>query len=392
MTGVPWKMWGVMRSDPAQVWIVRLAAVSSLGGSLQGLWEKLLAGHTGISPVSRFATANYKSPVAACIPDMASRNGRSMIHDLLDRLIKEIGPVPSDTSLITATTKAGIDNLEPILRGGDADCRDILLSSVPKAVGERLGLSEPGINISAACASSTIAVARGAAMIASGMRDAVLVCCADLVTEFVFSGFSCLGALSPVPCMPFDRRRRGMSLGEGAAALLLMSPDRARREQQPGLARIVGWGAANDAAHVTAPARDGSGLIRAISQALKQAHVGAEAISAVCAHGTGTVHNDAMELVAFHEVFRDRKLPVFSVKGAIGHTLGAAGGIEAALGVKVLASQTVPPTVGFREPESGAEGRVRGDPVGISGDYLLSTNSGFGGINAAIILKRGASE
>jgi 3-oxoacyl-[acyl-carrier-protein] synthase II len=380
----------VMRSDPAQVWIVRLAVVSSLGGSLQELWERLLAGQTAIRPVSRFSTANYKSHVAAWIPDLVAPSGRSMIHDLLDRLIKEIGPVPSDTSLITATTKAGIDNLEPILRGGNADCGDILLSSMPKAMGQRLGLRDPGMNISAACASSTIAVARGAAMIASGMREAVLVCCADLVTEFVFSGFSSLGALSPVPCMPFDRRRMGMSLGEGAAALLLMSPHRARKEKRPALGKIVGWGAANDAAHVTAPARDGSGLIKAISRALKQADLGTEQISAICAHGTGTVHNDAMELVAFHGVFGDRKLPVFSVKGAIGHTLGAAGGIEAALGVKVLSSQTAPPTVGFLEPETGAEGRVQGDPVGISGDYLLSTNSGFGGINAAIILGRGA--
>lgn len=380
----------VTRSDPARVWIVRLAAVSSLGGSLQEMWERLLAGHTGIGPVSRFATANYRSHIAACIPDLVAPGRRSRIHDLLDRLIKEIGPVPSDISLITATTKAGIDNLEPILRGGDADCRDILLSSIPKAIGQRLGLNDPGINVSAACASSTIAVARGAAMIASGMRDAVLVCCADLVTEFVFSGFSCLGALSPVPCMPFDRRRIGMSLGEGAAALLLMSPNRAGREKRPALGSIVGWGAANDAAHVTAPARDGSGLIKAISRALDQADLGAEQISAVCAHGTGTVHNDAMELVAFQGVFGDRKIPVFSVKGAIGHTLGAAGGIEAALGVKVLAFQAAPPTVGFVEPETGAEGRVHGDPVHISGDYLLSTNSGFGGINAAIILKREA--
>lgn len=381
-----------MQSDPVQAWIVQLATVTSLGGTCQELWERLLAGQTAIRPVSRFATANYTSDVAACIPDLAPSGGKSMIHDLLDRLIEGIGPVPSDAFLITATTKAGIDNLERIRRGDDADPRDILLSSIPEAIGQRLGLREPGINISAACASSAIALSRGAAMIASGMRDAVLVCCADLVTEFVFSGFSSLGALSPVPCMPFDRRRMGMSLGEGAASLLMMSPHRARKENRSPMGKILGWGAANDAAHVTAPARDGSGLIKAISQALKQAHLNAEQISAICAHGTGTVHNDAMELTAFHGVFGDRKLPVFAVKGSIGHTLGAAGGIEAALGVKVLSSQTAPPTVGFLEPEAGAEGRVHPYPVSISGDYLLSTNSGFGGINAAMILGRGASK
>ncbi|MCF8145758.1 MAG: beta-ketoacyl-[acyl-carrier-protein] synthase family protein [Deltaproteobacteria bacterium] len=381
-----------MRSDPAQAWIVHLAAVTSLGGSLQELWERLLAGQTAIRPVSRFSTAGYTSDVAACIPDLASVAGKSMMHDLLHRLAQEIGPVPSDAFLITATTKGGIDSLERLQRGGCADYRDLLLSSLPEILGRRLGLKHAGINISAACASSTIAVARGAAMIASGMRDAVLVCCADLVTEFVFSGFSSLGALSPVPCMPFDRRRRGMSLGEGAASLLLMSRDRARKENRPALGRILGWGAANDASHITAPARDGSGLIKAVTGALKQAGLAAEQISAVCAHGTGTVHNDAMELTAFHRVFGNHTPPLFSVKGAIGHALGAAGGIEAALGAKALSRQTVPPTTGFLEPETGAEGWVHGDPVRISGDCLLSTNSGFGGINAAIILGKGTPE
>jgi 3-oxoacyl-[acyl-carrier-protein] synthase II len=383
------KTQGVNRSAPPRVWIVKLATVTPLGGSHLELWKNLLAGQTAIRPISRFSTAGYKSHVAACIPDLAATDGRSMIHDLMDRLMAVIGPVPSDAFLLTATTKAGIDNLERIKRGGPADPHDILLASVPQAIRGGLGLRDPGINVSAACASSTIAVARGAAMIASGIRDAVLVCCADLVTEFVFSGFSSLGALSPVPCMPFDRRRNGMSLGEGAAALLLMNSHRAHREDRPGLATVLGWGAANDAAHITAPARDGSGLIRAVNKALGRANLRPEQISAVCAHGTGTIHNDAMELVAFREVFGKREFPVFSIKGAIGHSLGASGGIEAALGAEVLSAQTAPPTVGFEEPECGAEGWVTGHPVGFSGDYLLSTNSGFGGINAALVLGKG---
>jgi 3-oxoacyl-[acyl-carrier-protein] synthase II len=376
-------------SDVAQVWITRVATVTSLGSSFQELWQGLLAGQTAIKPLLRFPVTNYKASVAACIPDLAPSNEQSMIHDLLNRLIKEMEPVPSDTFLITATTKAGIDNLERIRRGTPADSHDILLSSIPDTLSQRLGLTDPGINISAACASSTIALARGAALIASGTRDAVLVCCMDLVTEFVFSGFSSLGALSPVPCMPFDRERNGLSLGEGAAALMLMSPHRARKENRPPLGRILGWGVASDAAHVTAPASDGSGLIQAISQALRRANLEAEEISAICAHGTGTVYNDIMELTAFHQVFGGRKVPVFSVKGSIGHTMGAAGGIEVALGMKALSVQIVPPTAGFLNPEEGAEGLVSPDPADISGDYLLSTNSGFGGINAAIILKKG---
>ena len=111
-------------------------------------------------------------------------------------------------------------------------------------------------------------------------------------------------------------------------------------------------------------------------------------ISAVSAHGTGTIYNDLMELTAFNKVFRGRTLPIYSVKGSTGHTVGAAGGIEVALATKALAAQTVPPTVGFQNPEEGAQGRVSSKPVPLNGDYILTSNSGFGGINAAIILER----
>lgn len=372
-----------------EVWITHLATVTSLGSSLQELWRGLLAGQTAIKPVHRFPVGNYRAGVAACIPDLEASDGRSMMHDLLERLVMEMEPIPPDTFLITATTKAGIDNLERIWRGALVDSRDILLSSIPVIVSQRLGLRGPGININAACASSTVAVARGASLIAAGRRDAVLVSCMDLVTEFVFSGFSSLGALSAAPCMPFDRQRSGLSLGEGAAALLLMSPHRALKENRQPLGKIMGWGLANDAAHITAPARDGCGLIQAISQALETAHLEPANISAICAHGTGTVYNDIMELTAFYQVFGERKVPVFSVKGSIGHTMGAAGGIEVALGMKALSEQVIPPTVGLLHPEDGAEGLVSPEPMDISGNYMLSTNSGFGGINAAIVLSSG---
>jgi len=376
-------------SDTKQVYITHVETVTSLGYTLDELWQGLLAGHTAIKPVRRFPITNYKAGVAACIPDLMSRDEKSMIHSLLNRLLKNLGPVPPDTFPITATTKAGIDNLERIRRGGKADPNDILPFSIWDILSQRLGLKTPGIHINAACASSTLALARGAALIASGLRDVVLVCAIDLLTEFVFSGFSSLGALSPNPCMPFDRERDGLSLGEGAAALLLMNPSRAQKENRPCLAKIKGWGAANDAAHVTAPSRNGAGLILAVSQAINRANLKAEEISAVCAHGTGTVYNDMMELTAFYQVFGKRKIPIFSIKGAIGHTMGAAGGLEAAVGVKSLSARIVPPTIGFLNPEDGAEDRVSRDVREISGDFMLSTNSGFGGINAVIILEKG---
>ena len=369
--------------------MTKVAAVTALGPSLDELWERVLSGESAIRQITRFPVVNYRSSAAAHIEDLEQSKNRSMIHSLIERLISQMGPVPSDSLLITATTKAGIDNLERLRRGGAADPGDILLSSVTGAVKKRCDLRDSGVNISAACASSAIAVARGSALIRSGRADAVFVCGLDLVTEFVFSGFSCLGALSSAPCMPFDRDRSGLSLGEGAGALLLMSRERAMDEGRPCLGTVLGWGVTNDAYHITAPARDGSGLIAAIRKSLSMAMLREADISAICAHGTGTVYNDLMELTAFHSLFDKRKVPVFSIKGAIGHSMGAAGIIEVVLGLKALSEKTVPPTVGLLNPTEGAEGLVSPDPVELKGDCLLTPNSGFGGVNAAIILKRG---
>jgi 3-oxoacyl-[acyl-carrier-protein] synthase II len=373
----------------AAVWVTDTTSVTALGRNLAELWQRLLSGQSAIAPVNRFSAKGYRSRFAACIEDLRCTNSFSAFHDLLTRLFNQMGPVPTDVRLYTATTKAGIDNLERLRRNEPADASDVLLTAIAQQVRRRFGLTDVGTNISAACASSAIAVAKGAALIAAGRAECVLVCCIDLVTEFVFSGFSALGALSPKPCTPFDRERSGLTLGEGAASLLLMNSERAKREGRPHLGTVLGWGVANDAFHVTAPSADGCGLVAAIRQALNQAHLESEAISAVCAHGTGTVYNDHMELAAFEQLFEDRRRPVYSIKGAIGHTLGAAGGIEIALGLKALSEGVVPPTVGFSQGEDRTIGRVSSEAAVFPGNHLLSTNSGFGGINAALILAKG---
>ncbi|MCG6878252.1 MAG: beta-ketoacyl-[acyl-carrier-protein] synthase family protein [Deltaproteobacteria bacterium] len=371
------------------VWITDVNTVTALGRNLEDLWQRLLSGHSAIIPVDRFSLTGYKSSYAATIKDLNCTGALSAFHDLLTRLFHDMETVPADARLYTATAKAGIDNLERIRRSEAADASDVLINAVADQVTRQLGLTGTGINISAACASSAIAVAKGAALIAAGRAECVLVCCIDLVTEFVFSGFSALGALSATPCMPFDRNRSGLTLGEGAAALLLMKAERAKKEGRPHLATVLGWGVASDGFHVTAPDPDGRGLLTAVKEAMKRAGLAPETISAVCAHGTGTVYNDSMELTAFDQLFKDRKLPVYSIKGAVGHTLGAAGGIEVAVALKSLSEGIVPPTVGFGKGDERAVGRVSFEPAVLPGNHILSTNSGFGGINAALILAKG---
>jgi 3-oxoacyl-[acyl-carrier-protein] synthase II len=378
----------IRRTEIEKICIVDTAAVTALGNTLQDTWARIIKGDSGIGPIHRFPVETYESRIAATISDLRPIQERSIIHSLIERLLAGLKDVPDDVELITATTKLGIDNLEHIRRKEAACASDILPSSMSEVVSRRLGLKKTGISVSASCASSTIAIAQGSAMIASGQTDAVLVCCADIVTEFTFSGFSSLKIVSPVACRPFDKDRSGLTLGDGAAALLLMSEKRARQENRACIATIRGWGIANDAFHITSPAQDGSGLVTAIEKALVRGELQRDQISAISAHGTGTIYNDLMELTAFKVVFRGRTLPIYSAKGSTGHTVGAAGGIEVALATEVLATQTVPPTVGFQYPEEGAEGRVSSKPVSLNGDYILTSNSGFGGINAAIVLER----
>lgn len=373
-----------------KVWIVDANVVTALGKDLSGTWEGVVNGASAIREISRFPVEGYYARMAACIEGLDTSQERSMITALLGSLFTNMGPVPPDAALITATTKMGIDNLEKLRKKRPAHAPDIPLSRLPELVSQELGLRTTGVNVSASCASSTIAIARGAALIASGRAEAVLVCCADIVTEFTFSGFSALKVVSASPCRPFDRSRSGLTLGDGAAALLLMREGRARKEARPCVAAVCGWGASNDAFHITTPVPDGSGLVSAIEQALSRSALNESAISAVSAHGTGTIYNDLMELTAFRRVFGGRRIPIYSAKGNIGHTTGAAGGIEVTLAAKVLAERTVPPTAGFRDPEQGAEGCVSASAVPLEGDRCLTTNSGFGGINAAIVLERGS--
>ena len=370
------------------VHVVDIGVTTALGQGAAVLWKSLLAGRTGLAPVRRFATDGYLSNMAGCIPALDAHRPGSRLDALVQTLFGGSPAIPADTMLTTASTKAGIDQLEASVRNQPTRLDRILGCQVADSVADRLGLRGTKYNISAACASATIALALGAARIERGEVDSVLVCGLDLVSEFVFSGFSALHALSPSACRPFDTSRDGLLLGEGAAYLLLMSEHHCRQARRDSLGRIVGWGVASDAHHITAPSRTGEGLILAVRQALDHAGLAPADIAAVNAHGTGSVYNDSMELTAFASLF-DPLPPLHSIKGAIGHTMGACGAIEAIVGLCSLEHQCLPPTVGLLTPEPAGLGRVSAQVQQISGDYLLTTNSGFGGINACLVLQRG---
>ncbi len=224
-------------------------------------------------------------------------------------------------------------------------------------------------------------------MIRNNHADCVLVVACDSITEFIFSGFSSLMALDREPARPFDKHRAGLNVGEAAAYALLMSEERAARENRPVLGTLAGWGLSDDANHMTGPSRESEGLILAISKALASAGAGPGDVGFISAHGTGTVYNDQMEMRAFRSVFKDAKRPVYSIKGGIGHTMGAAGLVEMIIALRALKERIVPPTVNLTEPDDDARGWVSGGQQAFrAGAFALVTNAGFSGVNTALVL------
>lgn len=343
-------------------------------GDLNQTWEGLLAGRTGLRR-QHWEVVLPEYPLGV-IEGLSGRGTTWLrLQSLLDRLLADLPPLAPAAGLFLATTKGAVDEYigdDPAPAGQPWQLGDLLAA--------RLGLSGPVRLVSAACASGTLALIQAAIAIQNHECDTALVAGFDLVGDFILAGFDSLKALSVTMPRPFDSNRDGLALGDGAAWVMLTAGD--VLDKSP-LAWLDGWGISCDATHITAPCRYASGLKRAINQIFeKQCPVGG-----INAHGTGTVYNDAMELVAFNELCAPGT-PVCSVKGALGHSLGAAGVIEALLSTKSLAHMILPPTVGL---ETMTEGRVilSGEkPLPLLAPTVLTCNSGFGGINGALLLSR----
>lgn len=365
-----------------EVFIVKQAVATVLGESLEASWQKLLSGESAFVAGTHQAADRFCGPRACRVTGLVPAAGENRVCALTRLVLDPIRPVPEGTCVIWTGIKGNAEFIE----AGQAAGMPWLPEHYLRWAAETLGIPPLGFEINAACASSTVGIAIAAQKIARGEYGCALVCGGDVVTDFVVAGFSVLKALTQTRCRPFDIARDGMCVGDGAAAILLADAKTAAAHGLEPLARISGWGMSNDANHITGPSGDGAGLVRALAAALGMAGVSPAEVGAFCAHGTGTVYNDAMELAAVEAVFGARRLPVFSIKGAVGHTLGAAGGIDAAVCVQTLAQRQVPPTAGLETPEPGAEGRVSSRAQDFDGRNILTSNSGFGGVNAALLL------
>jgi 3-oxoacyl-[acyl-carrier-protein] synthase II len=305
------------------------------------------------------------------------------------------------SGVFMASTVAGLSEIDPEMaedpaawykRGGLERAASYPPARVADAVGEHLGVRGPRCAISAACASSAMAIALAANMLLDGAAPMMLAGGSDALCPFTLSGFNSLQALDPDPCRPFDQNRKGLNLGEGAAVLVLETLERAEARNANVLAVLRGWAMTNDAFHSTAPQTQGNGLADCMRLAMEMAEVSGDDVGYVNAHGTGTPLNDVAETNAYNAVFRERKrpVPVSSTKSYFGHCLGAAGALEAVIAIVAVRCGALLPTLRLTDPiESPSVDWLRGKVVCQEVPLAMSVSAGFGGSNAALIFGHG---
>jgi 3-oxoacyl-[acyl-carrier-protein] synthase II len=251
---------------------------------------------------------------------------------------------------------------------------------------EAFGIGAPCQVIANACASGTNAIGHAFNCVRSGRYQRVLTGGYDAISELVFVGFDSLQASTPERCRPFDRERSGLVLGEGAAVLALENLAMAQERGASILAEIIGYGISTDNFHLTQPDPSGSGPRQAMEGALESAGISSAEIDYINAHGTATPFNDAAEGKAIAELFDG--VPVSSTKGMMGHSLGAAGAVEAIIGILALQHQLLPPNINFRHGDPGLDLNIVANDVQAGRVRTVLSNSfGFGGTNASLIMR-----
>lgn len=415
------------RASTAPAAITGIGAVSGCGFGVESLWRGLLAGESAVRPIERFDHRPHRTHQAAEVPlrsgEPSTPRGASwscaLRHaSLCDRFAllaaaealaqarltvggSPAGPVrASRIGVYFGSSTGGMLEAEQWFAAarvghGRASITPMAAqqTSAPgEAIARAVLATGPVFTISSACASATLAFGSALDALRLGEVDIALAGGADSLCQLTYAGFNSLRSVDPEATRPFRAGRVGLSLGEGAAVLVLESVGHATARGAQPLALLSGAGGSCDAHHMTAPDPSGSGAARAIGAALRSSGLDPAQIDFVNAHATGTPHNDVAEWHALRQVFGPRAalLPIVATKGTVGHFLGSAGAIEAIATVLCLRHRTLHPTPagGEIDPETPVD-LVMGEPRPLPGArHALSTNLAFGGSNAAIVLSR----
>ena len=396
------------KNTRARVAVVAAGVVSPLGFRLTETLDSLRNSRNCISPVTRFSVGQCRCKTAGQVSDdrllatqaeaPRSRRLHRASHMMIQALTEVVAQEPHFEPELTVigTTSGGMSYGEHYYRSlrqaGDLRHAATWIANYPAQkpvidAQESFGISSPCQVIANACASGTNAIGHAFECVRSGRYQRVLAGGYDALSELVFTGFDSLQASTPEKCRPFDRHRTGMVLGEGAALLALENLDSAQRRGAPVLAEIIGYGISTDNFHITQPDPSGIGPRQAMERAVQSAHVAENEIDYINAHGTATLFNDAAEGKAINRLFNG--VPVSSTKSMMGHSLGAAGAIEAVVCLLALQHQFLPPNINFRAADDDLDLNIVANesrPAVLR--TVLSNSFGFGGTNASILMRR----
>ncbi len=412
-----------------RVVITGTGLITALGTGVEKNWQALLAGKSGIGPITRFETKNLDTSIAGEVKDFVAeefidkKEARRM--DLFTQyaiaasemamresglpigLDKPNGYDPTRVGVIIGSGIGGIGSLEEQHKKGLEKGFDrvspffiiqMIINMAPGHVSIRYGAKGPNWSPVSACATSAHAIGEAWKSIKLGETDAVICGGAESsITPLSIGGFSVMKALSTrndapeKASRPFDKERDGFVMGEGAGVLVLEEMEHAKKRGAVILAELAGYGANSDAHHATAPAPEGEGAARCMKVALASAGMKPEEVGYINAHGTSTPYNDMNESKAIKTVFGEhaKKVMVSSTKSMTGHMLGASGGAEAVIATLALTRNVIPPTINYENPDPDCDlDYVPNKAREVRVDAVMSNSFGFGGTNAVLIFKR----
>ena len=397
-----------------RVVVTGLGAVTSIGTTVSEFWENLLAGVCGIRPLSLFDTSAYRTRTAAEVTEIpdgflsaagkrrmsrADRMGLAAAQEALAQSGLDLAREdPTRVGIILGGGTSGLLDSEEVYEkwlNGRRARPSRVLNHLPDAITDRIaqrfGFEGIKSTITTACSSAANAMGYAYDAIVGNLADAVVTGGSDVLARLTYGGFNSLRSVDPDPCRPFDRERRGLSIGEAAGILVFEEEERARRRRAPILAEFLGYGVTSDAFHMTAPDPSGAAGARTIRAALDSAGVAPVDVDYVNAHGTATPQNDSAETAALKAALGERapEIPVSSIKSMIGHCLCASGAIEAIATVLTVREGRIPPTIHYENPDPACDldyvpNEARERPVSIA----ISNSFAFGGNSSVVVIGR----
>ncbi|CAD0006491.1 beta-ketoacyl-[acyl-carrier-protein] synthase family protein [Flavobacterium chungangense] len=374
-----------------EVYINETNCITPLGFDVESNIEAILRGDSGIQlhqdislmPNPFYASIISDEKIKSAFEKISTETKYSRLEKMmilaLEPIIKNSKiELNSKTAFILSTTKGNVTALQD---HSEESFNNAHLDVLAKNVAHFFGFKTQPIVVSNACVSGILAVSIAKRMIQSELYDNIFIIAGDEVSEFVLSGFNAFQAMSDLPCKPYSKNRTGVSLGEAVAAVLISA------EAGNAKIKVIGDSSINDANHISGPSRTGEGLFRSIQNALKEAQIDSNKLDYISAHGTATPFNDEMEAIAFNRLGL-QNVPINSLKGFYGHTLGASGLLETVIAIESTNQNMLFESKGFDEIGVSEPIHVIERNEAATINYFLKTASGFGGCNTAVIFEK----